>query len=133
MMIFEEENISKIIKRNKLAEIGNSMVPTLKFCITKIQNTKKPLTWNELAEERLTDYMGDFWELKDEVSTISNKTITTKEQEVINKIISIWNNAYAELIKLESAIDDYNKKFPNNRLEHLEEIAGKKTDTICQD
>lgn len=79
MMIFEEENISKIIKRNKLAEIGNSMVPTLKFCITKIQNTKKPLTWNELAEERLTDYMGDFWELKDEVSTISNKTITTKE------------------------------------------------------
>lgn len=37
-MIFEEEDIAKIVKRNKLAEIGNSMVPAIKFCIEK--NTK---------------------------------------------------------------------------------------------
>lgn len=126
-MIFEEENVAKIIKRNQLAEIGNSMVPAIKSCIAKIQNTKRPLTWNELAKEKLTDYMGDFWELKDEiVSPISGKSFTAKEQETINKVISIWNNAYSELIKLEKAIDDYNKRFPNGKLEHLEDLTGKK-------
>lgn len=126
-MIFEEEDIAKIVKRNKLAEIGNSMVPAIKFCIEKIQNTKRALSWKELAKEKLTDYMGDFWELKDEiVSPMDGKSFTAKERETINKITSIWNNAYSELIKLESAIDDYNKKFPNNKLEHLEELTGKK-------
>ena len=126
-MIFEEEDIAKIIKRNQLAEIGNSMVPAIKSCIAKIQNTKRTLSWNDLAKEKLTDYMGDFWELKDEiVSPMDGKSFTAKERETINKITSIWNNAYSELMKLERTIDDYNKRFPNNKLEHLEELTGKK-------
>ena len=127
-MIFEEEDISKIIKRNKLAEIGNSMVPAIKSCIAKIQNTKKTLSWNELAKERLADYMGDFWELKDTVAALPKNTeiLNYGSKVAIKKILVIWEVAYNKLKELEEAIDDYNKRFPNNKLEHLEELTGKK-------
>lgn len=126
-MIFEEEDIAKILKKDKLAIIGNSMLPTIRDDALKIQNTKNPLSWTKAAEEKYKDYLGDFWELKDEVvSPIDNKAFGKKEQKTINKIVSIWNQAYAELTKLDNIIDDYNKRFPNYKLKNMEEIAGKK-------
>lgn len=126
-MIFEEEDVAKILKKDKLAMIGNSMLPTIRDDILKIQNTKNPLSWTKAAEEKYKNYLGDFWELKDEfVSPIDNKALGEKEQETINKIISIWNNAYSELIKLESTIADYNKRFPSKQLKTIEEMTGLK-------
>lgn len=128
-MIFEEEDIAKIIKTKDLANIGNKMLSTIRTDLAKIQNTKNPLTWNDLATQKYKDYLGDFWELKDGVENFLRSRNKAQDIAIINtaqKIVSIWMRAYAEFEILDSAIINYNKRFPNNQLKTIEEMTGLK-------
>lgn len=126
-MILREEDIAKILKKSKLAEIGNGMEKSIEADIRKIRNTKTPLFWNETAKEKYNDYMGEFWELKDSIISFkNNEKFSDENRKSAQKIISIWKSGYNKLMELEDAITNYNKRFPNNRLEHLEEMTGRK-------
>lgn len=127
-MILREEDITKITKKDKLAEIGNNMIPAIKADIRKIRNTKIPLFWNEKAKEKYNDYVGEFLELKKTVAELQKDTEKLDDVSKIaaNKILKIWEDGYNKLQELKDAITEYNKRFPNNRLEYLEELIGKK-------
>lgn len=119
------EDVSKITKKDRLAKIGNNMFPAIKADISKIQNTKIPLFWNEKAKEKYNDYIGEFLELKKTVAALPKDTenLSYENKAAIKKILIIWEAGYNKLI--EEAIDDYNERFPNN-MEHLEDLIGKK-------
>ena len=125
-MIFEEEDIAKIIKAKDLANIGNKMLSTIMLDLVKIRNTKNPLTWNDLATQKYKDYLGDFWELKDGVEkfVMANKSPKTAVIITAQKILSVWNEAIPKLKELNREIDIYNKRFPNNTLKNVEELTG---------
>lgn len=126
-MILKEEDIAKILKKDKLAEIGNRMIPSIEADIRKIRNTKIPLAWNKAAVEKYNDYMNNFWELKDSVVSFENNNkFSNENKKSAEKVISIWRVGFGKLIELEDVITDYNKRFPNNKLKCLEELTGKK-------
>lgn len=122
------EDVSKITKKDRLAKIGNNMFPAIKADISKIQNTKIPLFWNEKAKEKYNDYIGEFLELKKTVAALPKDTenLSYENKAAIKKILIIWEAGYNKLKELEEAINDYNERFPNNKLKCLEELTGKK-------
>ena len=134
MVLYEEtlEDIKDFENfKNKLSDSLKSLYDDIDF----FNNTKIPTKWEDRNIEKYKIIINDLWNAKDESAKIlqkvklgledknSNKTISAK------RIIEIWTKnpgIYSKLLEVNKAIDLYNKRFPKNKVEHVDKLINSK-------
>ena len=138
-MILAEEEISEIFNIEKIGELSkriNTSYPNIERDINLLKTTKVPKTWKDTGVNTYKTFIKDFWSLKESAREFMLDFKTGKYDRVkfkhipfiCHKILSIWSgnkgDIYHKLLELNSAIDNYNKRFPNNPLSHVDELIG---------
>ena len=134
MVLYEEtlEDIKDFENfKNKLSDSLKSLYDDIDF----FNNTKIPTKWEDRNIEKYKIIINDLWNAKDESVKIlqkvklgledinSNKAISAK------RIIEIWTKnpgIYNKLLEVNKAIDLYNKRFPKNKVEHVDKLINSK-------
>ena len=138
-MIFEEENIKEILKVGNLPTLAiriNTAIKKIDEDLNRLNNTKSPLTWNDTGINTYKTLIKELWSLKETVLEVlyrlRDKTLKVEKPEKIKlscgKILSIWSgdkgDIYHKLLEINKAVDNYNVRFPNNKLQHIDEYIG---------
>ena len=138
-MIFEEENIKEILKVSNLPTLAiriNTAIKKIDEDLKRLNNTRNPLTWNDTGANTYKILIKEIWSLKesarDVLIKLSDGTLKVENKYVVgkicHKILSIWSgdrgDIYHKLLEINKAVDNYNIRFPNNKLQHIDEYIG---------
>ena len=134
-MILYEETLEDIKDfenfKNKLSDSLKSLYDDIDF----FNNTKIPTKWEDRNIEKYKIIINDLWNAKDESVKILQKVKLGLEDKNSNKaisakrIIEIWTKnpgIYNKLLEVNKAIDLYNKRFPKNKVEHVDKLTNSK-------
>lgn len=127
----------KIENIDKLAKNINEALPKLNKDLEILKTTKSPKEWKNMSVFTYKTLIKDLWSLKESSHEFLNKLKFglwdhNKFKDIVpicGKILSIWSgnqgNVYGKLLEIDKVIDNiYNKKFPNNKLCHVEDLIG---------
>jgi len=136
-MIITEENVNEIFSIediNNLSNDINNSISKLENDIKLVKTSKSPLHWNDMGLKTYISLIKKLWTLKEVAREFMQKFKVGKYDRIkfkhipfiCHKILSIWSgeqgDVYHKLLELNSAIDNYNKRFPNAKLSHVDEL-----------
>ena len=138
-MIICEGNVKEIFNIEKISSLSKRLevaINNLDKDTQILRTTKIPKVWKDMSVDTYKTLIKELWSLKESARSLLVKLKYREwdpnkfknEIPLCHKILSIWSgnkgDVYHRLIEMNKVVDDYNKRFPNNPLSHVDELIG---------